>query len=678
MTTTRPPLPKKDSSTPSSQSEILEPFEFPDVEPPPVRPRDPGEVAAGYLLDFAFAADPALLDLARQNGVAIVVTVPAPCWAKPTSQAWASRVLFGEQMANGDASSAGHFGRPGCRPPSHVAFVRVDRKTAQQGDPFPIVASTLSRGGSVVGFASDPESQLPAVLMEAADATIILPKFEKNHLFLVLKEMTGSRPTLPLPESISDKLTPDDLRISIRHGQDADRAVQRLASIFEGRQKPPSLTLDQIGGMPEAINWGRSLAEDLSEYKAGRLAWSDIDRGVLLSGPPGTGKTTFARALAGSCDVPLIASSLGEWQAAGHLGDLLKAMRKTFDQARTAAPCILLVDEIDGFGNRAKFKSQFSDYSIQVVNGFLELLDGTNSREGIIVVGATNHPDRLDQAITRAGRLDRHIRIGLPDQDALEQIMRHHLKEDLADIDLSEAAFQAIGRTGADVERWIRGAKRRARSERRPLDIGDLITEIRGKTQEVSAEVLRRCAVHEAGHAIAIALHQPSRLHHVSIRQTETEGGRVLSSTPDLAVVTEAAIERLLVEFLAGRAAEEIVLGSISSGAGGGVGSDLANATLVATTAVTAFGFGGSSAPLWSGMPSAESVELLQIRRPDIARQVENRLDRAYAVAKNLIVANIEVVNRIVDRLLEVETVAGEEVVGMLRGDAPTIRDEQQ
>src|SRR3546814_617433 len=161
----------------------------------------------------------------------------------------------------------------------------------------------------------------------------------------------------------------------------------------------------------------------------GGLRWEDVDCGVLLSGPTGVGKTMFAGALARTCGCPLVSASLGEWQAAGHLGDLLKAMRRTFDEARKCAPCILFIDEIDSFGDRAAFDRHHRDYGIPLVNAFLEELDGVRGRAGVVVVGATNDPERIDPAIRRPGRLDRTIELGLPDAEALQERSEEHTSE---------------------------------------------------------------------------------------------------------------------------------------------------------------------------------------------------------------------------------------------------------
>ncbi|MCK3776664.1 ATP-binding protein [Ensifer sesbaniae] len=144
-------------------------------------------------------------------------------------------------------------------------------------------------------------------------------------------------------------------------------------------------------GYGGAKEWGLELAQDLIDWQRGRIDWSEVDTGIVLSGPPGVGKTQFAAALARQCSVPIIAASLARWQARGHLGDLLKAMRSDFDKAKESAPCILFCDELDSFGDRNSFSADNKDYSTQVVNGFLEHLDGLDGREGVVVIGATNN-----------------------------------------------------------------------------------------------------------------------------------------------------------------------------------------------------------------------------------------------------------------------------------------------
>ncbi|CUW40850.1 putative ATPase domain (N-terminal fragment) [Magnetospirillum sp. XM-1] len=661
----RPSANKIEQSHPGRDDESFTLSDFPPEEEPQL-PRDPGEVAARHMLDAALAAAPDVIDLACRNGVTIVVTVPAP-WASRVAKAWADRFYDGQQMINGDTATAAHIGRYDFPPVPHVAFIRDGETTAPRRDEASaVIATTMVFGGTVVGFAAVPAEHLPAALLESVDGKITVPPLDGGLLGTIITDLTVTKPSQAVPNAIAGKIGPVDLRLVARPDQNADGMIRRLITMINGRQKLPTLTLDSMGGMVEAVAWGKALAKDLADYRNGKLEWSDVDRGVLLSGAPGTGKTTFAQALAGTCGVPLVASSLGEWQSAGHLGDLLKAMRKTFTQARALSPSILLVDEIDGFGSRTQFKSDYKDYSIQVVNAFLELLDGTSARDGVVVVGATNNPDRIDPAITRAGRLDRHIRIGLPDQAALLQILRHHLGRELINDDLVPAAMLALGGSGADIAKWVRGARRRGRQDNRPMHLEDLIAEIRGSAQTVSTEIRRRCAVHEAGHALAIALHRPEAVMHVSIRQTEATGGGVISHRPEMELATSADIDQLLITTLAGRAAEELVLGQVSSGSGGGPNSDLARATMLATTAITALGLGGQSVPIWSGLPTPESLDLLLIRRPDISLHVEDRIKRAYAAAMDLLTANRTTLELIVERLLDIETMSGEELATIM------------
>ncbi|WP_290775985.1 ATP-binding protein [Hoeflea sp.] len=167
----------------------------------------------------------------------------------------------------------------------------------------------------------------------------------------------------------------------------------------------------------------------------------------MLSGPPGTGKTTFARALCNTLSVPLIATSVARWLETSHLGDVLAAMNTTFEQARESAPCILFIDEVDNIGSRGSGDRAYDDYWSSIVNRMLELLDGAAKTEGVIVIGATNRPDKIDPAILRSGRLEKHIVVPPPDTDALVQIIAHHLGSDLEVVLESTEVGGSVGRT---------------------------------------------------------------------------------------------------------------------------------------------------------------------------------------------------------------------------------------
>ena len=200
----------------------------------------------------------------------------------------------------------------------------------------------------------------------------------------------------------------------------------------ESEDDRPTLVVETLSGYGKAKTWALDLKADIADYKAGTLAWSDMSSKLLLYGPPGTGKTTFARALCNSLQVPLVVTSVSTWLQGGHLNDVIDKMAKTFVEARAIAPSILFIDEVDGIGKRQPAEREYADYWNTVVNKALELLDGAVKSEGLIIVGATNRPEQIDDAIKRSGRLETHIEIPMPDVATLAEIFMHHLGDDAA------------------------------------------------------------------------------------------------------------------------------------------------------------------------------------------------------------------------------------------------------
>ncbi|EMS95495.1 ATPase central domain-containing protein [Agrobacterium tumefaciens str. Cherry 2E-2-2] len=195
------------------------------------------------------------------------------------------------------------------------------------------------------------------------------------------------------------------------------------------------LRVETLSGYGEARDWALDLKEDLQIWRDGGLPWSEMSTKLLLSGPPGTGKTTYARALCNSLQVPLLVTSVASWLEPGYLGDVLKRISKAFELARENAPVILFIDEIDNIGSRsAGRREQHDDYWRSLINRLLELLDGTSKTDGVIIVAATNLPEKIDPALLRSGRLEKHVAIPLPDTEALVGILAHHLGDDLAGV----------------------------------------------------------------------------------------------------------------------------------------------------------------------------------------------------------------------------------------------------
>jgi SpoVK/Ycf46/Vps4 family AAA+-type ATPase len=176
----------------------------------------------------------------------------------------------------------------------------------------------------------------------------------------------------------------------------------------------------------------------------------------------------------------LEATSIAKWQSSkeGHLGDMLKAIYRAFAAAKEQAPCLLFIDEFDSIGDRAKFPSRHADYSTNVVNALLECLDGIESREGVIVVGACNFPEKIDPALIRSGRLENHVYFPMPDANARAEILAFHLPSLAEDPALKEIAARLPGKSGADFERLAREARRIARREHRPVTIDDIRSKI--------------------------------------------------------------------------------------------------------------------------------------------------------------------------------------------------------
>jgi cell division protease FtsH len=521
------------------------------------------------------------------------------------------------------------------------------------------------------------------VVVATADAVVTIQRLTREQLEKVATAVCGAPPDYNYPVGSGDVpldlLEPDILRSALRPDQSADDYLERVAMISTALQAAPvkviskpddaRWTLDNLHGADDAVKWGRSLAIDMAAYSAGELSWDDVDRGCLLSGPPGCGKTTFAKALAASCGLPLTASSYSEWQSIkdGHLGDVTRGIKDTFAQARASAPCILFIDELDTIQSRGRQQNQHSDWWSAIITALLGEMDGITTREGVVIVAASNHPNAIDPAIRRAGRLDREIELGLPDASALSLIMSEHLGSQAEGLDLMSVSRRMRGCSGADAAKLIRGARRRARGERRDLTTADLLAELLEGRRPRDAAFMKRLAVHEAGHAVARILRMPGTLQEVSIVSMPGAHGYNVSEHSDDGRLS--AIENRLVVHLAGRAAEEVLLGEATSGAGSVEYSDLARATVLACAVETQFGLGGSL--VWRGMVSPDNVDMFMRMDPLLSRVISERLDRLYQDVLVLIMEHRAAVEAVAEALLEREVLSVEEVVSVIRAVRP-------
>ena len=616
------------------------------------------DIAAAILLHALFDREAPQI---KRNDL-IILEVPSPGWGAVIADMAASQLLG--MLIDGVRDPETEVGDPPLldKRESNIRVIRGNEPIEQQEKKdgsrlIREVGLELEQGKTVIIVTPSADKFVPALLRRSADHVLVVPGPDHTWLQTFAKVATDDE-NIPSVEDLDlSQLTPELLRLSARRSQSAADLVVRLRAVLEDAAisaNPEGLALGDLHGMDDVVAWGRSLAIDLAQYMSGNLNWSDIDRGALLWGAPGTGKTTVARALARHCKVPFFSTSYTQWQREGdgHLGTVLNAMSNSFEEARKAAPAILFIDELDTVNARDN-NSYHRDWWRAIVNALLEQLDGVVAREGVVVIGATNYPRAIDAAIRRAGRLDREIEIKLPDAKALAKIFDVFLRGALAQTDLERLASIAVGHTGADVAGWVRGARRRARMARREVTFADVFGEIAGNIPDRASPLNRRVAIHEAGHAVINMLESPDAPPPTVAMGADFTGQGATSFELDRStVVTGELIDRSLRMLFGGRAAEEVILGQPTGGAGGSLNSDLAKATRLAIAAEVNLGL-GSTGLIWGNFDDPDKIETILATRPATEQAVRRRLDAAYAGAKGLISQHRTTVEALADALLD-------------------------
>lgn len=524
-----------------------------------------------------------------------------------------------------------------------------------------VVAATLHAGVPFIGVAPDPKRDLPRDLVRAADAAIALPPFDHSALALVVHAVVGSHPTRVLDPALLSTIEIADLPIALRCAVDPEAALDSVARLLTAKNEHvhEGPTLRDLHGYGAAREWGVALADDLKLFRSRTIGWRDLDARALLIGPPGVGKSSFVKALAKECSLPLVATSVADWHTAEYLSGTLKRIREVFASARSRAPCILFVDELDGISDRAKLRGQYVEYWSQVVNLVLELLSASDELEGIVVVAATNFPHRIDPAIRRAGRLDREIAIDLPDTTSLRAIFRQYIAEDLPPgTSLLPLALAARGRTGADVEAWVRRARGAARRAGRGMVLDDVLAEILAGRRRLMPEVRRRIALHEAGHIVA---HHELGLGSIVDVTIHDDGGEAVMEADLIGDATPDRVEAFISVLLAGRLAEEIGLGAASIGGA----SDLAKATTLARDLELRYGVG------LIGLVWIEPYEGDLVTMRGLLDAVSKRLQAAEVRARDLLEANWTSVEAVAAPLEEAGYLTGRDVLSIIEKVRP-------
>lgn len=551
--------------------------------------------------------------------------------------------------------------------PLHV-FAVAFPKVGGGLDPQTIDDDLKRKGSLLVVWPSG--YAVPREIALAADRIVDVGPVRPFHLVAAAKQFTGQAIGLADAKRMMEHPLPE-VFAAFRKGRPAAAVLDRLADVEEETAPVGERGgLEDLVGYGDAKTWGLSLAKDIGEWKDRELAWSDVDRGLLLSGPPGTGKTMFAGALARSCGAHLVATSVARWQAAGRLDDTLKAMRRSFDEAIARKPTVLFIDEFDGISDRTRLVgTEHETYWVQVINFLLELIDGHERLEGVVVIGATNHPEAIDPAFRRPGRLDRHIRISLPDDEERKHLSRMYFGLHLDESAVAEIAAATAGFTGAHFEQAARHARREARRSGREVDL-EMVMRSLPPARRLDGANRRAIALHEAAHAV-VGLHLGvGNLEAVVVRWETREPqpvGFAHFTYPDVELDRQLHLDRIAL-FLAGRAAEELLLGTALEGAGGVEGSDLAHATDIAAAMEISYGLGESLSFL--GATTSEARTRVLRTNPAVARRVERILSRQMDRCRAIVRSRRSVIEEVAALLEEKGHLAGRDVVELLAADA--------
>ncbi len=457
-------------------------------------------------------------------------------------------------------------------------------------------------------------------------------------------------------------------------------------------EKQGRVTFDDVAGIDEAKSELQEIVEFLKDPQKFQRLGGKIPKGVLLVGPPGTGKTLLARAIAGEANVPFFTISGSDFVEM-FVGVGASRVRDMFEQGKKNAPCIIFIDEIDAVGrHRGAGLGGGNDEREQTLNQMLVEMDGFESNEGVILIAATNRPDVLDPALLRPGRFDRQVVVPNPDVNGREKILRVHMRKVplASDVDPKVIARGTPGFSGADLANLVNeAALLAARLGKRVVAMSEfehakdkVMMGAERRSLVMSEDEKRMTAYHEAGHALC-AINDPEcdPVHKATIIPRGRALGLVMS-LPEGDRLSESKA-RLLARMkmaMGGRVAEELVFGrdKVSNGAAG----DIKQATNIARVMVTEWGmsdklgmiaYGDNSQEVFLGHSVTQNKNVSEVTAREIDGEIKSIIDNAYGGAKALLTERLEDLHRLARGLLEYETLSGEDIRTVLRGD-PVIK----
>ena len=453
-------------------------------------------------------------------------------------------------------------------------------------------------------------------------------------------------------------------------------------------QSSDGIRFADVAGEDEAKENLAEIVDYLHNPKKYTDVGASMPKGVLLVGPPGTGKTMLAKAVAGEAGVPFFSMSGSEFVEM-FVGMGASKVRDLFKQAKEKAPCIVFIDEIDAIGQKRNAGSGMggNDEREQTLNQLLTEMDGFESNNGVIILAATNRPESLDPALTRPGRFDRRVPVELPDLAGREAILKVHarkIKTD-GDVDFHTIARMAAGTSGAELANIINEAALRAvRAGRTVVTQADLeesievvIAGYQKKNAILSDQEKRVVAYHEIGHALVAALQTSSApVQKITIipRTSGALGYTMQVETADKNLLTKEELENKIATLTGGRAAEEVVFGQITTGAS----NDIEQATKLARAMITRYGMNDefdmvafetvNNQYLGGDTSLACSAETQQA----IDRKVVALVKAQHAKARQLLEEHRAALDRLAQYLYEKETITGEEFMQLLRQTGQT------
>jgi cell division protease FtsH len=482
--------------------------------------------------------------------------------------------------------------------------------------------------------------------------------------YFMMKRMTGGQAGfMTLGKNKAKIYVENELDVTFDDAAGVDEAKQELVEVIEFLREPARFT--ELGGK--------------------------MPKGILLVGPPGTGKTLLAKAVAGESHVPFFSLSGSEFVEM-FVGLGAARVRDLFEQAKQKAPCIIFIDELDALGKARGFASMGGhDEREQTLNQLLTEMDGFDPKVGVILIAATNRPEILDPALLRPGRFDRHILVDRPDKVGRADILKVHLKSVTAvkNLDVEKLAAMTPGMVGADLANLVNEATLLAvRRKKKKVTMAEfeeaverVMAGLEKKNRLINPEERKIVAFHELGHAVvALSLPGTDPVQKISIipRGIAALGYTMQVPTEDRFLMKRTELLNKIATLLGGRAAEEILLGDISTGAH----NDLSKATDIARSMVTEYGmsekigqvyFSREKRPLFldPNMGMKGDAEYSEETARLIDYEVKDILDRQYQVALQILRERKAVMEEAVHLLLEKEKIHGDELM-VLMGLKPT------